>query len=355
MSQPKKRKEMRLIGSFLALGVAAVTATGTILVSTRSNTALVKVPVASTSIGEGDRITSNSITYVNIHPNAITDKLITNPNDLINNYVLRNTSAGEYFYADYITTNIKERLADKVVYTAVPVPVNQQIAVNTEIKEDDFVFISIIAGSSSDDEYYTTDIPTVQILEPDQLSAVRVLAVLDSSGHSVTDKKEALEDSSGNISLDESLPQASMLVLDCNGIQRALLLQAMNVGKIQISILPEKLQEEYRQKWFADASEEVTSDMTTLTDEQIADREDELEQQLAELEQLAQMELQQKIQAQADELGITYEEAYNQFSATYKTDIEENINGYLGEDYSGEFTISDDVVVSTSNNTNGGE
>lgn len=349
-----KRKNLSAIMSAFAL-VGCITLAAGVNAYYKSSEALVQIPVARTEMKEGGKITANDITYKQVHPNVISDKLITNANDLVGNYILRDTNPGEYLYSDFVSIDYYERIADKAIYSAVPIPVNQLSSVNGEIKEDDFILLSIVVGGTKDGEEYnsdisTTELPNVTIIESPQLSAVRVLGVIDSSGLSVNDKRDAVTDASGKVPVDTSLPQPTMLILDCNAMQRALILQGINVGKIQVSILPEAQQAEYRKQYLGiDTTgknntnvnkEDATLSESGLTEEEIEKRKQELqldqnealELDQAEAERIAKEQIDAEIKRQSQEKGLSESEVKAQLDVANQNAIKNNIENTMNED-----------------------
>ena len=240
--------------------------------------------------------------------------MVTSPESLVGTYTLKDISESEYFYSNWISTDYYRRIADKAQYTAIPVPVSQFTSVNGEIKEDDFVMFSVIMGA--EDGEYASDVTSSQlpedkitILEPPQLSAVRVLGVIDSSGLPVSELRDSMIQPNGKVNLDSSLPQPTMLIVDVNDVQRTFLLQAMNAGKIQAVILPEEEQQMHREAFGLvqkDVLEEEQGDTAPTNSSYNTDT--------SELEAAADEEFRKQIQSEADRLGITYEEALERYN-----------------------------------------
>lgn len=319
MKRKANPKKVAALLSLACAGVGMLFFVSNIVLIHKSQTALIQVPVLKNDLSSGDMITANDLAYVNVHPNmAISDSLITNANDLIGNYISRDTSKMEYLYGDHITTEKYERIADKVINTALPIPITQLTSVNGEIRENDFVLISIVVGGTSDEAFSgdiaTAELPAVQIIEPPALSAVRVLSIVDSNGQDIDLQKQALQNQNGQISLEESLPQGTMLILDVDARQRALLLQGTSVGKLQLSILPESQQEVYRQQMFGTNTTvsipdvNILEDESGMTEEEIQKRQAELAQEMSIAEEQANAQLEAELRKKAEELGISYEE-----------------------------------------------
>ncbi len=339
-----KRKNVTAVMSAFAL-IGGVLLSASVHVYYKSSEVSVQIPVANSEMKEGDKITADDLVYKQVHRDVISDKLITNPEDLVGNYILRDTNSGEYLYSDFVSIDYYERIADKAIYSAVPIPVNQLTSVNGEIKEDDFVLLSIVVGGTKEGEEFNSDIstaelPDVTIIESPQLSAVRVLGVVDNSGLSINDKREAVVDASGKAPIDSSLPQPSMLILDCNPMQRALILQGVNVGKIQVSILPEAQQAEYRKQYLGiDTTknntnvnkEDATLSESGLTDEEIEKRKQELQLDQAEAERIAKEQIDAEIKRQAEEKGLTEDEVRLQLDKANQNAIKGNIENTMDE------------------------
>lgn len=340
-----KRKNVSAAMSAFAL-IGCILLSASVHVYYKSSEVSVQIPVANTEMKEGDKITTDDIIYKQVHRDVVSDKLITNPEDLVGNYILRDTNPGEYLYSDFVSIDYYERIADKAIYSAVPIPVNQLTSVNGEIKEDDFVLLSIVVGGTKEGEEFNSDIstaelPDVTIIESPQLSAVRVLGVVDNSGLSVNDKREAVVDASGKPPVDSSLPQPSMLILDCNPMQRALILQGTNVGKVQVSILPEAQQAEYRKQYLGiDTTnanntgvnkEDATLSESGLTEEEIEKRKQELQLDQAEAERIAKEQIEAEIKRQAEEKGLTEDEVRMQLEEANQNAIKGNIENTMDE------------------------
>lgn len=211
------------------------------------------VPISANEIKESRMITENDIMTVKINPNAASNSIVYNAKDLVGKYSLRNMGANEYFYRNWISPDYARRLAERVRYCAVPAPTTQLLSVNGEIKEDDFVRITIITGNegANVNENYTSGIgqTSVKLIEPPELSAVRVLGIYDGSGIDINAKRELITNADGSVDPNSSLPQGSFIIFDCTDIQRALILQAQNSGTLQLIILPEADQKAERIKW----------------------------------------------------------------------------------------------------------
>lgn len=306
---PKMTRKSILITSAVCSLLLGVTATvGVYTVATSSNV-VVEIPiVASDKITTGSKILAEDLTTIQIHPNAITPNMVTSANAVVGTYALKDMTKGEYLYSDWLSTDYYKRIADKAQYTAISVPVTQFTSVNGEIKEDDFVMFSVIMGAQEGD--YASDVTSDQlpeekitILEPPQLSAVRVLGVVDNTGISTTQKNEAITLPNGQVNPEESLSFPTMLIVDVNDIQRTILLQAMNAGKIQAVILPEAEQQLQREKFGLVQSDVITEEMPSDNNSTEV------------FEEYNDEQFKQQIQAEADRLGISYEEAlelYNQ-------------------------------------------
>lgn len=298
-----KRKSVFMIGSLVAAIISIFTALGSYYLIT-STKKTIMVPVVKTAdggkISKGDKITD--IGYVEVNPSILNvEDIVLDPNDLIGNYALRDMNPNEFFYSKWVSTDYYKRLAERAVYGAVPAPTSQITSVNGEVKENDFVMLSIITGGDQDQKVYDGDItsdqlPTgsVNLIEPAELSAVRVLGVYSGSGIDINDIRDTVVQANGSVSPDSSLAQPSFIVFDANAVQRAMILQAQHSGTIQLTILPEAVQEQYRQEWGLDKTEEDTTLKLTngkagavtgntdniatskMSDEEIAKRQQEL-------------------------------------------------------------------------------
>lgn len=301
---PKMSRKSILITSAIGSLLLGISATaGVYAVASASNT-VVEVPiVASDKIITGSKILAEDLTTIQVHPNSITPNMVTSANSIVGTYALKDMSKGEYLYSNWLSTDYYKRIADKAQYTAIPVPVSQFTSVNGEIKEDDFVMFSVIMGAQEGE--YASDVTSDQlpeekitILEPPQLSAVRILGVVDGTGLSTTYKNDALKKPNGQVDAEESLSFPSMLIVDVNDVQRTILLQAMNAGKIQAVILPEAEQQLQREKFGL-----VQSDV--LEGSNTEDKANSTEM----FEKYNDEQFKKQIQSEADRLGISYDEA----------------------------------------------
>lgn len=257
------RKNILFMSAIAAFIVAFLAGAGVYFWVMNNNSEIV-VPVSANSIQKGHAITESDIITVKINPNAAAGSIIYNTSQLIGNYSLRDMGPSEYFYSNWISTSYTRRLAERLRYSAVPASTNQIQSVNGEIKEDDFVKITIIVGDTD----ATTNINdpsslgtgTVKLIEPPELSAVRVLGIYDSSGIDINEKKDLIVNPDGSVDPNSSLPQGSFIVFDCTDIQRALIIQAEHMGNIQLVILPEAEQQEERIKWGLVEPEEDSED-----------------------------------------------------------------------------------------------
>lgn len=319
--QPVKRTTMTKKTKFQILSVCSLLVSalsmGGVYLYAQAGNVQVTVPVVAKDIVEGSKILPEDITTIQVHPSAITPNMMTSAENIIGTYSLKDMSVGEYLYSNWLSTDYYKRIADKAQYTAIPVPVSQFTSVNGEIKENDFVMFSIIMGAEEGE--YASDVTSnqlpekkVTILEPPQLSAVRVLGVVDGSGLSVDELRKSIIQPNGKVPLDGELPQPTMLIVDVNDIQRTFLLQAMNAGKIQAVILPEAEQQIQREKFGLIQNDVMDNSQEQPQQEQSSqDGYNPYEDtSTEELQQITDEALKQQIQSEADRLGITYEEAF---------------------------------------------
>lgn len=241
----------------------------------------VLVPIVNTQgtgVSANSKILANDIEYVKVNPNAIQGAMLTNGESIIGNYALQDMKPGEYIYGDWVTPDVEKSLKEKARYGAITLPVDMKLAVNSEIKENDFVQLIIVTGvekdSSGNAKVYSGDMTTddlpsnnSQTIMPPELEAVRVLGVVDNSGLDVNDKREALKGANGQVALDATLPQACMLILDCDTTQATYLLQGMHSGVVHVKILPEETQNYWRDKWgLNDSTDEQKSTTSEVPD-----------------------------------------------------------------------------------------
>lgn len=247
------RKFILLFSAIVAFLVALFAGAGIYFWVMNSKSEIV-VPISVQDIKTGHAITEEDITTVKINPNAATSAIVYNINDLVGNYCLRNMGPNEYFYKNWISPSYARKLTERMRYTAVIASTDQMRSVNGEIKEDDFVKITIITSDDgannnlNDPNTLTTNTP-VKLIEPPELSAVRVLGIYDGSGIDINEKKALVFNPDGSIDPNASIPQGSFIIFDCTDIQRALIIQAEHMGIIQLVLLPEADQQAERIKW----------------------------------------------------------------------------------------------------------
>ena len=246
------RKSVLFISAIIAFIVSFLSGCGIYFWVMNSKSEII-VPISTRDIKEAHMITEEDVTTVKINPNAASNTIVYNVKDLVGKYTLRPIGPNEYFYRTWISPDYAKRLAERVRYCAVPAPTSQLQSVNGEIKEDDFVRITIITGNegASVNENSATGLGQtgVKLIEPPELSAVRVLGIYDGSGIDINAKKDLIVGADGTVDPNSSLPQGSFVIFDCTDIQRALILQAQNSGTLQLIILPEKDQQAERVKW----------------------------------------------------------------------------------------------------------
>lgn len=274
-----KRKTVFMLGSLVAVLVSVLTSFGSYYLIT-STKKTIMVPIVKTASGskitKGDKITD--VGYVEVNPSILNvNDIVLDANDLVGNYALRDMNPGEFFYSKWVSTDYYKRLAERAIYGAVPAPTSQISSVNGEVKENDFVMLSIITGADEERVYdgdITSDqLPTgsVNLIEPAELSAVRVLGVYSGSGIDINDIRGTIVQANGSVPPDSSLAQPSFIVFDANPVQRAMILQAQYSGTIQLTILPEAVQEEYREQWGLNSTVETTlnNSVNTAVDTQV--------------------------------------------------------------------------------------
>lgn len=298
-----KRKTVLQLMFLISVCISVFLAMG-IYLWVMNNKQEIVLPVSARPITKNSRMLKGDVTFVKVNPNVMSPKMISSEFDIIGNYSLRDMNAGEYFYADWISASIARRLADRVVYGAVPISTNQLLSVNGEVRADDFVMVTIITSAEGDALITNVaGVPTkkVRLIEPPELSALRVLGIVDASGQDINYKKQNLQAPNGTIDSGSSLPQGSILIFDCNEIQRAMLLQASYSGLLQVIILPEAEQQAHRLAWGLtgelEDEEEVVSVAPQLTPEQ-------LEERRKQLQDVSDAEVAAEVQKAADEQGV---------------------------------------------------
>lgn len=246
------RKSILMFSAIVAFLVAMFAGSGIYFWVMNSKSEII-VPISVKDIKTGHAITEEDITVVKINPNAASSAIVYDINQLVGNYCLRPMGANEYFYRNWISPSYARRLSERLRYSAVPASTDQLRSVNGEIKEDDFVKITIITSdetaNSNLNDPNGLGTNTVKLIEPPELSAVRVLGIYDSGGIDINAKKDLLVNPDGSVDPNANLPQGSFIIFDCTDIQRALIIQAENMGKIQLVILPEADQQKERIKW----------------------------------------------------------------------------------------------------------
>ncbi len=320
------KTKLTLIG-LSSVGVA-ICLSGAVALGMQESKIRTTVPLTTKTIKAGEKLTANHFTQIEIPPSAISGtNVVTNANDIVGTYALRDLGPGEFLYANWLATDYYERIAEKTIYSALPIAVSQFTSVNTEVKPDDFIRLSVVIGSELNGSYAgsmsQTGVPdNVEIIEPTEFSRLRVLSVLDGSGTDLTNRRDdllaqqsAAEAEGGGV----SLPQASMLILDVTDTQRVMLLQAASLGTLQMSIIPEEEQEKERVIWGISTATESEDGFTLDASNSVGMSNEEEEARKAELEQALEERLEQQLQEQADELGITLEEA----RAYYEKQLEE--------------------------------
>lgn len=302
----KKKTALQFV-AMLAIAGAFLSAGGVYLWVMQSKQEIV-VPVVAQDVKRGTKILETDVATVKINPNALTPQMVSNPLNVIGNYSLRDIKSGEYFYANWISTSFAKRLAERVVYCAVPAPTSQILSVNGEIKENDFVMITIITSTDASSVNLTNvdGVPAAKtkLIEPPELSAVRVLGIYDGSGIDINEKKDLLKAPDDSVDPNTQLPQGSFIVFDCNEIQRAMILQAQYSGAMQIIILPEEEQQQHRIAWGLVEPEEGEDYPVSNVPSSSQMTPEEIEERRQQLIDVSDQEVKTNIDAAAKEQGI---------------------------------------------------
>ena len=232
-----------------------------ILVQTQKKTVEVyelKIPLrAGTQITED--LIQNQMEVREIGAFGLSDNVIkvSDKELILNTFTNRDFVAQENLYKTSLTKNYAATIAELARYGATSVKISNLQAVNTEIKPNDFVGVTIAYksnGETQEDAGVSDAIPAgdIALLEDDEVfPPMRVLGVYSTDGEDmavIKDKnrktaKDATDESS-YISLN-----TGMVTFDATPTQRAALIKANIAGQIYLTVLPEAIQRQYRAEW----------------------------------------------------------------------------------------------------------
>ena len=174
---------------------------------------------------------------------------------VINSFTKRPLYQDEYLYTNSLSTDYKKDLDERARFGATAVKISNLQSVNSSIKPDDFVGITIIYKLEEEsNEAGAIPAGDIAILEdPLIFPALRVLGLYSNEGSEVTSKKGDTEVSKSEVpananNQDKKL-NPDMVVFDATPEQRAALLKANVAGQIHLTIIPKPIQDEYRKEW----------------------------------------------------------------------------------------------------------
>lgn len=226
------------LGIFLIVVALIMVLIQTILV--KSTTKVTPVVVAVKPIRTGTVIKPEDVMTIEMGSYNVPQKVITNANQVIGRYAIRDIPAEELIFSSSITNDYVKRLSEKAKYGAMAMPIDMLETVAGDIKENDFVTILVSMRKSKDQESFgeqSSQLPEVgtALIYTKELAAVRVLGLYSGNGQKY----------------EKGVTQGSpnMIVFDALPVQRVLLNQARDNGKIRITILPEYVQEGFRKAW----------------------------------------------------------------------------------------------------------
>lgn len=227
-----------LIGVFLL--IISVILAFILAMLIKSTTKVRTVLVTVNEVKAGSVITKDDIIPMEVGEYNSPKNLVSEPSQVIGRYAIRDIPANEYIFSSSITNDYMKRLSEKAKYGAMAIPINTLDSVTADIKENDFVTILVSMKKNKDQEIQgesTDQLPEVStaLIYTKELAAVRVLGLYTSDGKKY--EKGVTEGS------------PSMIVFDALPVQRVLLNQAIDNGKVRITILPEYVQNGFRKAW----------------------------------------------------------------------------------------------------------
>lgn len=227
-----------LIGVFLL--IISVILAFILAMLIKSTTKVRTVLVTVNEVKAGSVITKDDIIPMEVGEYNSPKNLVSEPSQVIGRYAIRDIPANEYIFSSSITNDYMKRLSEKAKYGAMAIPINTLDSVTADIRENDFVTILVSMSKNKDQEIQgesTDQLPEVStaLIYTKELAAVRVLGLYTSDGKKY---EKGVTDGS-----------PSMIVFDALPVQRVLLNQAIDNGKVRITILPEYVQNGFRKAW----------------------------------------------------------------------------------------------------------
>lgn len=256
------------LGIFLVVVALLMGFVLTLLV--KSTTKVTPVVVAVNPIKTGQVIKPEDVMTIEMGSYNVPQQVITNANQVVGRYALRDIPAEEILFSSSITNDYIKRLSEKAKYGAMAMPINMLETVAGDIKENDFVTILVSMKKNKDQEEFgeeSSQLPEVNtaLIYTKELAAVRVLGLYSNDG-----QKYEKGVSKGS---------PSMIVFDALPVQRVLLNQARDNGKIRITILPEYVQEGFRKAWGLNKTENDEEDDTDEKIQRELESNEELEKE----------------------------------------------------------------------------
>lgn len=283
-------------------GIPIMLLSGFLMYMTIQNTKRpITVPITTANIRQGWLITPDKFEMTQISRIGITDNLLRSKEDIVGKYALRNFGKQEYFFSTSVTDNYVRTVKERVRYGGVPIPVDNISTVNGEIQENDFIkLFAITKRKDGDQQTYVSangdslPAPEIDIYNPAELSAVRVLGIYDGAGKSVEMYKErVLEAEKDSMQALEaaSAKAPSLLVVDVLPIQQQMLIYAQKAGQLQTVILPKKVQDEFKRQWnlVDNNGEEVDVDEKKRTEEENSELAKDYMERLKNLEEVPEV------------------------------------------------------------------
>lgn len=266
LGKKKSLKSRKTSTAIVSVSAALMIALLTGLVLSAQNDTIT-VPISTQPIYKGEEITPDKVSYIDIGRAGIPVNLATTEAQVIGKYAVRDYGVGEYFFGTSLTTDYYKRLSEKAKYGAIAVSTNTIKAVTSDIRENDFVKVLLVMQKDNNSEEVeinnaleTNDAEVSKstakftnsksvIVSPKDLSAVRVLGVYSGDAKSIEWAKDKLNQTTPDKLKETEAANASIVVFDAKPVQQALLASIEYGGTMHMVILPEEVQEEYREAW----------------------------------------------------------------------------------------------------------
>lgn len=241
--------------------IATVISFALILLFIHSSNKSVMVPITTDTILAGEEIKPAKVAMREIGSFGLPDNMATKESQVIGKFANRDFGKDEFFFGTSLSSDYYKRISEKARYGAIAISTNLIQSVNAEVKENDFVKIILVFGGKENGEPGQVTEQTFNskgnftdggnlLVTPKELEAVRVLGLYSGDATSVEwNKDQMIQTPANEMEKNKKTVSPSMIIFDARPVQQAMLASVQYNGAIHMVVLPESVQQQYRERW----------------------------------------------------------------------------------------------------------